>query len=266
VAEATSSTQIKLTWTSNAASATYHCVERKSAGGSYGAATDVAAATSELTVGSLTAGTEYTFRIRAKLSTTYGDYSTPVTKTITASGTSALTRNETYIGIGNVVGVATDTPTNAMTCYWRSKPMDFSDQDPACYNKIKTVKKVQLEFVDDYATIPVTVYVSVDDGEHWNSCSRYIGEAEGKSKTADFFVEPLTGLFFTVKILSTSTITAFTWTGIQLEYVIGGEYIENDLSTVANDDTWVVYERGVVDGGSATSSYLDEDTYSGGDA
>ena len=120
IAEATSSTQIKLTWTSNAVDATVHCVERKSAGGSYGAATEVAAATSELTVGSLTAGTEYTFRIRAKLSTTYGGYSTPVTKTITALGTSALTRNETYIGIGNVVGVATDTPTNSMTCCWRS--------------------------------------------------------------------------------------------------------------------------------------------------
>ena len=144
--------------------------------------------------------------------------------------------------------------------------MDFSDQDPACLDRLKTVKKVQLEFVDDYASIPVTVYVSVDGAEHWNSCSRYIGEAEGKSKTADFFIEPLTGLFFIVKVLSTSTITAFTWTGMTVDYVIGGEYVENDLSTVADDDTFVVYERGVVDGGSATSSYLDEDTYSGGDA
>ncbi len=267
VASAISSTQIKLTWTDNATSADYHSVERKVSGGSYAEVGTVATGTSEYTSGSLTAGTEYTFRLRARhdTPTTYGDYSAPVTKTITAVGTDSVRRNETYIGLSNIVGIASDEPKSTITCSWRSKPMDFSDQDSTCLNKLKTVRRVQLEFIDEYSSIPVTVYLSVDDGEHWNSCSRYIGEGESKSKTADFYLEPLTGQFFTVKVTSTSAITKFTWTGLNIKYNLGGEYIENDLSTVSDDDTWVVYERGTVDGGTPTSAYLDEDTYSGGD-
>src|SRR5574343_443520 len=263
VAEAVSSTQIKLTWTDNAPSADYHCIERKSGGSAYSEVGTVATGTATYTSGSLTAGTEYTFRIRARhdTPTTYGDYSAPITKTITAVGTESVRRNETYLGLSHIIGVVSETPQTSIAAEFRTKPMDFADQDPSCYNRDKTVKCVRLEYVDNYASVPVTVYVSIDDGEHWNSVSRYIGEADGTSKCADFYIQPLTGKYFTVKISSTSTITAFTWTGMDIEYILGGEHYENDSKKVSSVDDYQVYERGVVDGGSATSSYLDEETY-----
>ena len=52
---------------------------------------------------------------------------------------------------------------------------------------------------------------------------------------------------------------------MDIEYILGGEHYENDSKQVSSVDDYQVYERGVVDGGSATSSYLDEETYDGGD-
>jgi len=232
VATAISATQITITWTDNAPSADYHCVEIKSTGGTYDTpGTAVTSGTNTLTIGSLSAGTLYTFRIRARHDTpsTYGDYSVPVEKKITIAGTEETRRNETYIALGHVLGIVSETPQTAITSTFRTRPMDFADQDPAAANRFKTVRNVQIEYVDRYASVPMTVYVSVDDGKHWNSLARYVGEGDGTSKCVDFNIEPLTGKYITVKIVVTTTTTSFTITGMFVDYTVGAEYYENDV-------------------------------------
>jgi hypothetical protein len=229
VAEDVSSTQITLSWTANASDATTHNIERKIAGEAYSEIKAVAAGTNTYTDGALDAGVEYTYRIRAYHSTppTYGEYSVPVSKTISVATETPIAENKTYFAMGRYLCVAQDDPENLMDCYWTSKPLDFSDQDPQSAGRFKTVDKVELDYIDRYAYTPITVSISTDNGVTWAYQQRSLGLADGASKRAIFWLGPLTGEHFTLKLESNDDYTAFTITGIRIHYELAGPTMED---------------------------------------
>jgi hypothetical protein len=228
-AEALSSTQVGLTFVVNAGNATAHRVEKKAAGGTYTVpGTAISATETTYTHGSLTANTEYTFRIRAysSVSGTYGDYSVPVTKKTLSIGLDTVRRNEAYFAMGNVLCIASETPQNSFESYWTSKPLDFSEVDPSDASKNKTVYKVQLEYDDTYSAVPVIISLSNDGGTTWTTSSESVGTGDLTSKIKDFHFAGVTGKYITLKISSTSATKGFTWTGIIIHYISRGEWAE----------------------------------------
>jgi hypothetical protein len=229
-ADATSSTQITLTYTVNSGDATSHYVEKKAAGATYTVpGTEIADETATTYVhGSLVANTEYTFRMRAysSVSGTYGDYSVPITKKTLSIGTDTVRRNEAYFAMGNVLCIASETPQNSFESKWTSKPLDFSEVDPNDANRNKTVYLVQLEYDDTYASVPVIISLSNDGGTTWTTSSETVGTGDLTSKIKDFHFSGVTGKNITLKISCTSSTVGFTWTGIIIHYVSRGEWAE----------------------------------------
>jgi hypothetical protein len=228
-AEALSSTQIKLSFTVNADNATAHYVYRKTSGGTYSyVGSTIGGTTATFTDGTCLAETEYTYRIRAYNSTAveYGDYSVPVTKKTLAIGTDTVRRNEAFFAMGNVLCIASETPQNSFDCYWRSKPIDFSEIDPADGNRFKTVYVVQLEYTDTYADVPIVVSLSTDGGTTWTTSSETVGTGDLTDKIQNFNFAGVTGKYITLKISTTDSDTGFTWTGIIIHYISRGEYSE----------------------------------------
>jgi len=114
-------------------------------------------------------------------------------------------------------------------CSYRTKRLDFTDQDSEGLNQWKTVDKVQLTYRDRDADTPITIYVSDDGGVTWVYTSRTIGTGDGKTKTADFWFldkEQITSQFFTFKIECDSNDTTFEWNALSVYYTPRGEYFE----------------------------------------
>ena len=114
-------------------------------------------------------------------------------------------------------------------CSWRSKRLDFTDQDSEGLNQWKTIDKVQLTYRDIDADTPITIYISDDGGENWVSVSRTIGTGDKRTKTADFHFmdkERITSQFFTFKIECDSLDKAFEWNALNAYYTARGEFFE----------------------------------------
>lgn len=226
-------TTLTLTWTNNSADADYIYIERRVSGGSYSAITESPVAGDAVTVnsGGLTADVEYTFRLRAyhTASTTYGSYSVPVTASLEASETGSVQKNSVYIAFGNSICVVSTTPENSFECIYTTKPLDFTDNDASADNTVKTVDKVQIEYVDKYASVPLTVRMSNDNGITWPATytrTRSIGTGSGYSKTVDYTFLPLSGRNITVQLRWTSASAGLTITGVRIYYYLRSEYIE----------------------------------------
>jgi hypothetical protein len=229
IATVNSSTSITIDFTVNAGNATSHNIERKVSGGSYASVGSTASGTiATFTDGTCSADPEYTYRVRAysSVSLGYGDYSVPITKKTLAVGTDTVRRNEAYFAMGNVLAIISETPQNLFEAYWRSRPLDFSEIDPADGNKNKTVDLVQLEYTDTYANVPIVVSLSNDGGVTWVTCSETVGTGDLTDKIRNFFFAGVTGKYITMKASSTDNNTGFTWTGIILHYIPRGEYME----------------------------------------
>jgi len=113
--------------------------------------------------------------------------------------------------------------------FYRTKRLDFTDQDGEALNQWKTIDKVQLTYRDLDADTPVTVYVSDDGGVNWVSTSRTIGTGDKKTKTADFYFmdeERITSQFFTFKIECDSLNKTFEWNALSVYYEPRGGFFE----------------------------------------
>lgn len=122
-----------------------------------------------------------------------------------------------------------DDNDNAIAAWWRSKRIDCGDQQPEYVDWFKTLEKVQLEYVDQYADTPITIAISDDGGEHWVYKTRLLGTGDGRQKVADFYFhdkDRITSKDFTVKLLSADNDTTFTWTGIYLYVEPRGPFME----------------------------------------
>lgn len=147
--------------------------------------------------------------------------------TITITGSATPTADIPYLILGDDVYRVQDAPATNLTCYFQSKDFDCSDQEPKFQNLTKTVDRVQLEYVDESASTPVSISLSVDGGASWaGTTTRSIGAGNGLTKVADFWFLPVTGKFFRIKVESTSSSCLFTWTGAYMHYSVGGPYFE----------------------------------------
>jgi len=127
-----------------------------------------------------------------------------------------------------IIGGFTDN-SNAISAWWRSKRLDFSDQHEGIENYFKTVDRVQLEYVDRYEDTPVTIALSDDGGENWVYRTRLLGTGDGRQKVADFYFHDknrITSKDFTVQISSSSSTTAFTLTGFYIFFEPRGPFQE----------------------------------------
>ncbi len=146
---------------------------------------------------------------------------------ITLTGSADPTADIPYLIMGDDVYRVTETPTTNMTCYFQSKDFDCSDQQPQFQNLTKTVDRVQLEYVDESASTPVSVSLSTDGGATWaGTASRLIGTGSGLSAVADFWFLPITGKMFRLKVESTSSTKPFTWSGAYVHYYVRGPHFE----------------------------------------
>jgi hypothetical protein len=229
IADALSSTQIKISFTVNADSATNHRIERRTSTSAYAEIGNTASGTiATYTDGTCSANTEYTYRIRAYHSTpaTYGDYSVPISKATLNIGTDSVRRNEAFVALGNILYVASETPQTSISCYWRSKPIDFIEVDQNDSDKIKVIDRVTLDYKDNYSSVPVIISVSNDGGTNWSTSSLDLGTATTTEKSADFFFSGAycVGKYLTVRVASVDTNTNFAWTGITIHYRTMGDY------------------------------------------
>jgi len=143
------------------------------------------------------------------------------------TGSEDPTADIPYLFLGDDVYRVADTPSNNLTCYFQSKDFDMSDQNPPFQNVVKTVDRVQLEYVDESASTPVSVSLSVDGGATWaGTTSRVLGSGNGLTAVADFWFLPITGKMFRVKVESTSSTKKFTWTGAYVHYFSRAPYFE----------------------------------------
>lgn len=127
-----------------------------------------------------------------------------------------------------IIGGLTDN-SNAISAWWRSKRLDFSDQHEGIENYFKTVDRVQLEYVDRYSSTPVTIALSDDGGENWVYRTRVLGTGDGRQKVADFYFhdkDRITSKDFTVQISSSDDDTTFTWTGFYIFFEPRGPFQE----------------------------------------
>ncbi|HEX2641862.1 MAG TPA: fibronectin type III domain-containing protein [Thermoanaerobaculia bacterium] len=99
-----SSTEIRLTWTDNATNETGFRVERKTAGGSYTEILQLGANVTTANVTGLTAGTAYTFRVRARNGAGFSAYSNEATATTT--GTASKPNAPTKLAVSSVSGTS----------------------------------------------------------------------------------------------------------------------------------------------------------------
>ncbi len=146
---------------------------------------------------------------------------------ITITGSATPTSDIPYLIMGDDVYRVQDDPATNLTCYFQSKDFDCSDQEPGFQNRTKTVDRVQLEYVDESSSTPVSISLSVNGGSTWaGTTTRNIGTGSGLTKVADFFFLPTTGKFFRIKIESTSSSKKFTWTAAYVHYIVGGPHFE----------------------------------------
>lgn len=105
MATVVSGTEIRLTWTDNADNETGFRVERKVAGGSYSEVLQPAANATSANITGLTAGTAYTFRVRARNSAGFSTYSNEASATTTGGKPAAPTKLAVSSISGSSVGL-----------------------------------------------------------------------------------------------------------------------------------------------------------------
>lgn len=226
IATALNSTSIRLDWINNALDASCYYIERKTASAAWSVVGYTAdGETSYYIDGTASPDTDYLYRVRAYNVglDSYGPYSVAVACRTPISEELAIKDNP-YIGMGSKIYVISEEPQTSFESYWRSKPLDFGELDPKLPSKYKTVDRVRLDYVDKYASTPITVGLSTDDGETWTEETLTIGEGDGTSKHADFWFEPVTGRTIAVRVKHSDSDTAFEWTGLTLYFLVRGDY------------------------------------------
>lgn len=116
-----------------------------------------------------------------------------------------------------------------ISAYWTSKRLDFGDQFPDYADMWKTIDRIQIEYIDETASTPITVGISNDGGLTWAYQIQSLGIGDKKQKVADFYYrdsELSTGLYFNIRIESVSSSTTFIWTGFYVHFEPRGEYFE----------------------------------------
>jgi hypothetical protein len=109
-----------------------------------------------------------------------------------------------------------------ITATWISKVTDFSDQFPGWADKYKCVYSIKLIYEDLEAT-SITMFISGDGGNTWESSNSSVGSGDGKTKAKEFFFMKH-GQYFQFKIIHASSSKSFKWLGLEVEIEEAGDY------------------------------------------
>lgn len=223
-----SDTQIRVAYTNQSETVDYHEIWRRVTGGAYGTGPIGTAGTASYLDGTCLPETEYFYKVRDNYEGGTGAFSGETGATSNSPGTEPTRRSETYFGLGNLLCLQVDDMQGVrfIDSQYITKPTDFSEQDPQCHNRIKTVSLVVLEFEDKSANTPVTIGVSTDDGETYTEVTRLVGTGDGTQKSAEFRFAPISSKWFKFRLRSNDDDTDFSWTGVYIYYDIGGPSFE----------------------------------------
>ena len=111
----------------------------------------------------------------------------------------------------------------AISCRWRSKRIDYADQDPESMGKWKTLFRVRVHYEDLSANTMLAIRVSTDGGATWVTQSAIVGTGDLTIKEVDFFFIK-TGRMFNFELVSSSTSSLSKVIALEAEYEVGGEY------------------------------------------
>lgn len=112
---------------------------------------------------------------------------------------------------------------DSILAYWKTKDIDFSDQDPTMLNRYKTVYRVKIIYVDQTASTPINLYISTDGGTTWSSYGGTFGTGARTTKHALYHMIK-TGEKFMFRIEVPSATADFQLVGMEIEYEPAGEY------------------------------------------
>ena len=112
---------------------------------------------------------------------------------------------------------------------WVSKNTDFSDQDPECVDKWKTVHAVKLYYIDESSSTEFSVALSKDDGTNWidtsGTVSKSCGTGTGEIQTKTWWFQE-SAQFFKFRVIHGSSDKSFRIIGIEPEFEILGRHFE----------------------------------------
>lgn len=155
-----------------------------------------------------------------------------VTMTDTVSSAATLKTDYAYY-LGDDTGKVYEYSSNygsfngsPIQSYIKIKKTDFSDVFPVAADRVNTAYRAWLTYIDKGQHF-VTFYYSTDGGVTYKGVGKTIGTtaASGMAKVALFdFVA--TGQFFNFKVESSTTTGTFQWIGLQIDFVVGGEFFE----------------------------------------
>lgn len=110
-------------------------------------------------------------------------------------------------------------------CQFVTKQLDFADQYPQYNNMFKTVYRVKMLFNDLSSDLTTSVHWSTDGGATWEADEKIIGSGNSIPTSENFwFID--TGADFMFKIVHSSDDGSILWTGLEIDFLPRGEYME----------------------------------------
>lgn len=115
----------------------------------------------------------------------------------------------------------------SIDAYWESKETDFAEEDMEALDKFKTIYKIRLLYVDiSDSSATVTISVKPDGGATWAEVTTSVGgTGDDTTKVKDFYIIK-TGNSFKFRLQHDSADNEFQWSGMEVDYTIGGDYFQ----------------------------------------
>lgn len=112
---------------------------------------------------------------------------------------------------------------SAISCQYLTKVLDFSDQAVEAAARFKTIYGIRLLYQDISTNAVVKCYISTDGGGTWTEISNTIGSSDNVPLSQNYFTIK-TAENFQLKIYHSSTDKDIMLTGIEIDYLIRGDY------------------------------------------
>jgi len=211
-ANATSSSQIALTWQDNSADETGFKIEHKTGSGSFVEIITVGADVVSYNDTGLNSNTTYTYRVRANNTNGDSDYSNEASATTqgTTSSNLALNKPATAFSTYSSSKSPEKTVDGDANTYWRSGSLSSS---PICWLRVDLggalmVAQVVINWRDDYYAKTYEVQVSSDD-VNWTPAASGSGAVGIQTLTFTATTARYVRLYFTVKNRSSYRVAEF---------------------------------------------------------
>jgi len=103
-----------------------------------------------------------------------------------------------------------------------SKITDMSELDPHLMGTWKTVYLAKVKYIDKSANTPVTLSISLDNGDFMPLTMQYVGTGDGGQQDA-YFHTISTAKYFQFMVTYISGTTDFQFDGLEIQFTPRGE-------------------------------------------